>query len=110
MFVCFASFVQKLNLGNHNHGSHRLAKDIRNYFFCKKTPKFWHGSQQSCSIEFIPDTGKSSSEALILAPTNPQYEKRFFIKLRVQYMKTTSSVHGVHINCSEQSAVILWVS
>ena len=81
MFVCFASFVQKLNLGNHNHGSHLLAKDIRNYFFCKKTPKFWHCSQQSCSIEFIPDTGKSFSEALILAPTNPQYEK------------ITSSVH-----------------
>ena len=41
------------------------------------------------------------SEALILAPTNPQYEKIFFIELRVQYMKTTSSVHVVHINCSE---------
>ena len=37
MFVCFVSFVQKLNLGNHNHGSHRLAKNIRNYRFMKKT-------------------------------------------------------------------------
>ena len=46
-------------------------------------------------------TGKSFSEALILASTNPQYDKRLFIELRVQYMKTTSSVHVVYINCSE---------
>ena len=38
-------------------------------------------------------TGKSFSEALILASTNPKYDKRFFIELRVQYMKTPSSEH-----------------
>ena len=32
-------------------------------------------------------TGKSFSEALILASTNPQYDKRLFIELQVQYMK-----------------------
>ena len=32
-------------------------------------------------------TGKSLSEALIFASTNPQYDDRFFIELRVQYMK-----------------------
>ena len=42
-------------------------------------------------------TGKSFSEA----PTNPQYDKSLFIELQVQYMKTTSSVHVVYINCSE---------
>ena len=46
-------------------------------------------------------TGKSFSEALIFASPNPQYEKRLFIELRVQYMKTTSSEHIVYINCSE---------
>ena len=46
-------------------------------------------------------TGKSFSEALILASTNPQYDKRLFIELRVQYMKTKSSEHVVYINCSE---------
>ena len=46
-------------------------------------------------------TGKSFSEALILASTNPQYDKRLFIDLPVQYMKTTSSEHLVYINCSE---------
>ena len=40
-------------------------------------------------------TGKSLSEALILASTNPQYDKRLFIELRVQYKRTTSSVHVV---------------
>ena len=46
-------------------------------------------------------TGKSFSEALILVSTNPQYDKRLFIELQVQYMKIASSEHGVYINCSE---------
>ena len=45
------------------------------------------------------DAGKSLSEALILATTNPQYDERLFIELRVQYKKTTSSVHVVYTNC-----------
>ena len=40
-------------------------------------------------------------EALILALTNPQYDKRLFFDLPVQYMKTTSSDHVVYINCFE---------
>ena len=47
------------------------------------------------------DTGKSYSEALILASTNPQYDKILFIDLPVQYIKTASSEHVVYINCSE---------
>ena len=39
-------------------------------------------------------TGKSFSEALILASTNPQYDKRLFIEFQVQYMKIASSEHG----------------
>ena len=35
----------------------------------------------------------------LLASTNPQYDKRLFIDLPVQYMKTTSSEHVVYINC-----------
>ena len=45
--------------------------------------------------------GKSLLEALILASTNPQYDKRLFIDLPVQYKKTTSSEHVVYINCFE---------
>jgi hypothetical protein len=44
-------------------------------------------------------TGKSFSEAVILALTNPQYDKRLFIELRVQYIKITNSEHVVYINC-----------
>ena len=46
-------------------------------------------------------TGKSLLEALTLASTNPQYDKRLFIDLPVQYMKTTSSELVVYINCFE---------
>ena len=46
-------------------------------------------------------TGKSLLESLILASTNPQYDKILFIDLPVQYMKITSSEHVVYINCSE---------
>ena len=45
------------------------------------------------------DTGKSLSEALISASTNPQYDNRLFIELRVQYMKIASSEHVVYTNC-----------
>ena len=41
------------------------------------------------------------SGAFILTATNPQYDKRLFIDLRVQYMKTTSLEHAVFIDCSE---------
>ena len=44
-------------------------------------------------------TVKSFSGALLLATTNPNYDKRFFIDLPVQYMKTTSSEHVVYMNC-----------
>ena len=33
-------------------------------------------------------TGKSLSEALIFASTNPQYNDRLFIELQVQYIST----------------------
>ena len=38
-------------------------------------------------------TRKFFSEALILASTNPQYDKRLFIDLRVQYIKIANSEH-----------------
>ena len=57
------------------------------------------GSSGTCGTVFF--TGKSLSEALILASTNPHYAHRLFIelRLRVQYKKTTSSVHVVCTNC-----------
>ena len=49
----------------------------------------------------IDGTGKSFSEALILASTNPQYEKRLFIELPVEDMKNPRSEHVVYTNCFE---------
>ena len=39
----------------------------------------------------VQDKGKSLSEALIFASTNPQYDDRLFIDLQVQYMKIPNS-------------------
>ena len=39
----------------------------------------------------MSNTGRSLSEALIFASTNPQYDDRLFIELQVQYMKIPSS-------------------
>ena len=54
---------------------------------------------------FSVGTGKFFSETLILASTNPQYDKRLFIELQVQYMKILSQIlsseHVVYINYSE---------
>jgi hypothetical protein len=51
----------------------------------------------------IVSTGKSLSEALIFASTNPQYDDRLFIELQVQYMKIPAQTweeHVVYRNCS----------
>ena len=44
-------------------------------------------------------TGKSLSEALIFASTNPQYDDRLFIELQVQYMKIPRGEQIVYRNC-----------
>ena len=59
------------------------------------------GISNISSLQKKIGAGKSFSEALILASTNPQYDKRLFIELQVQYMKIASSEHVVYINCSE---------
>ena len=46
-------------------------------------------------------TGKSLSEALIFASTNPQYDDTLFIELQLQYMKIPSSEHGENMLCTE---------
>ena len=50
---------------------------------------------------FNPITGKSLSEVHIFASTNPQYEDRLFIDLRVQYMKIAKTEHcfGFFVIC-----------
>ena len=50
-------------------------------------------------IYFI--TGRSLSEAIIFASTNPQYDDRMLIELRVQYMKIQSSEHVKNMLCTQ---------
>ena len=65
---------------------------------CSKKPTFQITSVSPVSIL---STGKSLSEALIFASTNPQYDDRLFIDLRLQYKENTSSEHVVYKNCFE---------
>ena len=46
-------------------------------------------------------TGKSLSEALIFASTNPQYDDRLFIELPIQYMRIPSPEHVKNMLCTE---------
>ena len=62
---------------------------------------FFQNISNISNIKNLAITDKSLSEALILASSNPQYDKRLFIELQVQYMKITSSELLVYINCSE---------
>ena len=55
-------------------------------------------------------TGKSLSEALIFASTNPQYDNLLFIDLRVQYMKIPSSEHGENMGRTRQEHVVYMFS
>ena len=52
-----------------------------------------------CPICIEMVTGKSFSEALILTSTNPKYDEKLFIELRVQYMKIANLPHVVYTNC-----------
>ena len=53
-------------------------------------------------------TGKSFSEVLIPASTNPQYDKRLSSELPVQYMKIPSSEHVLSLEFSCTELVIQW--
>ena len=57
-------------------------------------------------------TGKSLSEALILASTNPQYDGRLFIELRVQNMLRTQVVFcfsfDIQNNLCKQHVVFMY--
>ena len=67
--------------------------------FC--TQGFSYEKQLNVQTNNGNSTGKSLSEALIFASTNPQYDGRLFIELQVQYMKIPCSEHGENMLCTE---------
>ena len=62
--------------------------------------QIWNSSTVHDFIITTITTGKSFSEALIFASTNPQYDKRLFIEIQVQYMKIASSEHVENMLCT----------
>jgi hypothetical protein len=75
----------------------------------KKAIRFFLENVKQISVTLDKITGKSFSEALILASTNQQYDKRLFIwiiELPVQHMKATSAEHGQNMarTCSVKNA------
>jgi hypothetical protein len=75
----------------------------------KKAIRFFLENVKQISVTLDKVTGKSFSEALILASTNQQYEKRLFIwiiELPVQHMKASSAEHGQNMarSCSVKNA------
>ena len=63
-----------------------------------------------CEYGALPSTGKSLSEALIFASTNPQYDHRLIIELQVQYMKIPSSEHDVYRNYFSNSEQFMYTT
>ena len=61
---------------------------------CESTRDESLDSQLYPKKEKTVGTGKSLSEALIFASTNPQYDNRLFIELQFQYMKVPRSNLG----------------
>ena len=95
--ICGVTCVSKFEFDEHmiNHGQKsRDEQKLEVYPSRYKDPSFNPGTIE---VPVGSVTGKSLSEALILASTNPKYDKRFFIDLPVQYKKTTSSEHVVSL-------------
>ena len=71
---------------------------LKKYQLCSPSVHIVISTFKQLQLEWIEVqfrfTGKSFSEALILGSTNPKYDRRLFIDLRVQYMKIPSSEHG----------------
>ena len=75
---CFSDYHNFSNHVEHYHGFNRKC----NFPNCDVGSK----SIQEFVQHHVRHTGKSFSEALILASTNAQYDKRLFIDLQVQYV------------------------
>ena len=68
-------------------------------FSSNSSLSFWQNENRNLSNAL--GRGKSLSETLIFASTNPQYDDRAFIELQVQYIKIPSSEHCEKMLCTE---------
>ena len=74
---------------------------LKKFILLKVCDKHTSKKSWNITVKSLGITGKSFSEAIVFASTNPKYDKRLFIELQVQYMKIASSKHVVYINCSK---------
>ena len=101
--IISSSFLAKFH--PEHLGSYKLMKNSKNVYISLTEPNSYiyllslgKGNSDVLNIELC--TGKSLSEALIFASTNPQYDDKLFIELRVQYMKIPSSEHVENMLCT----------
>ena len=83
----------------HRVGIGPLSKILAvNWHIPHKEPLLCFYLELGCKLQ---STGKSLSEALIFASTNPQYDDVLFIELQVQYMKIPSPEHGENMSYTQ---------
>ena len=98
-------------------------------FWSRFTTFFHNFKKHALNFEFLYKinveniswrTGKSLSEALIFAPTNPQYDDRLLIELRVQFCNVVytncfflflfwHSKQFMYTKCSELGIFTYWI-
>ena len=61
----------------------------------------WVETMDKCFCVDISCTGKSLSDALIFASTNPQYDDILVIELQVQILKIPNAENGENMSCIE---------
>ena len=77
---------------------------LKKFILLKVCDKHTSKKSWNITVKTLGITGKSFSEELILASTNPKYDKILFIDLPVHtantYMKITSSKHVKNMLCT----------
>ena len=91
MFSLIAKLYSSQDMPNFSEGLFHLGNESNNFVNTTNTDLL--NTDKELYFNITSSTGKSFSEALILASINPRYDKRLFIDLPLQYMKTTSSEH-----------------
>ena len=87
--LCHILYYRRLSLGKCGHSWF----DNQDIHDLEKNRKIVHSKIIFKKILHL-STGKSFSEVLILATTNPKYNKRLFPDLPVQYIKIPNLEHG----------------
>ena len=92
---------RQLQLCTQTPVARRAWRGVAQWFQMSKTRQKWD-SKKLVNLTDHTHTGKSLSEALIIASTNPQYDDNSFIELQVQYIHENSNLKpGENMLCRE---------